>query len=509
MPSFSEEEEVVETKPGKRTQAEASKAKPAAVKKANVADTKKVVKQAVKVEVKKVAKGKDKEAAKEPDSDEEAEPVKLIASKKSKMATKAAQKKEEEEDGDDIGLPDSDEDEPKPAPKKEVKKAPVKKEIAKKTPAKKETAKAAKPAPKKEEPKKDVKPKPKPVAKKEVKKQVKEVEEESLSSIDISDEEDEPVPKKQVQAKKQVPIKKEAKKEAKPIKKPAKPVQQEPEEEEDTEKLEEDNNNKEDNEEVNEDGEEDGEEGNGEAEGEEEMQEEVKKPSKKEAKKEEGEREVFIGNLPFTVTEAEVNEFFAYYGPIESVQLTKRNGRPSGTGFIKFENAETAAKAVAESGQYLQNRSIKVHYASDNPALKEASQGSTTIFVGGLSYNSTQETVSQFFSECGNVIRVRIATDPSGNPKGFAHVEFDTEEAVQNALQLAGQTLDGRRIRIDVAAARSEKSPGGFPPRTGQRPAAPFGAPQRNFPMKSATGNEAAVRNKGLIQAFQGKKKKL
>lgn len=476
-----------------------------------MADTKKAVKQVVKKEVKKVTKGKDKEAAKKSDSDEEAEPVKLIASKPSKMATKAAHKKKEE-DEDDIGLPDSDEDEAEPAPKKEVKKAPAKKETAKKAPAKKEVAKAAKPVPKKEEAKK-----PKPVARKEVKKQVEEVEEEVESSIDLSDEEDEPAPKKQVQAKKQVPTKKEAKKEAKPIKKPAKPVQQEPEEEEDSEKLEEDNGNEQENEADDEEGneavkennEEVGEEDQEEAEEKEEVQEEVKKPSKKEAKKEEGEREVFIGNLPFTATEAEVNEFFAYYGPVESVQLTKRNGRPSGNGFVKFEKAEAAAKAVAESGQYLQNRSIKVHYASDNPATKEPPQGSTTVFVGGLSYNSTQETVSQFFSECGNVIRVRIATDPSGTPKGFAHVEFDSEEAVQNAMGLSGQTLDGRRIRVDVAAARGERPQGGFPPRAGQRPGAPHGAPQRRFPMKPATGNEAAAKNKGLIQPFQGKKKKL
>jgi nucleolin len=77
-----------------------------------------------------------------------------------------------------------------------------------------------------------------------------------------------------------------------------------------------------------------------------------------------------------------------------------------------------------------------------------------------LSYQSTKESLEEFFGKCGPVKGVRIAVNEDGRPRGFAHVEFDSEDAVTKAVGLSGQQLDGRNIRIDVAASRSSR--GGF-----------------------------------------------
>lgn len=87
-------------------------------------------------------------------------------------------------------------------------------------------------------------------------------------------------------------------------------------------------------------------------------------------------------------------------------------------------------------------------------------EGCLTVFIGGLSYQSTKESVEGFFAQCGPVKSVRIALNEDGRPRGFAHVEFESEDAVSKAVALSGQQLDGRNIRIDVAESRSGSGSG-------------------------------------------------
>ncbi|CAD5196313.1 unnamed protein product [Musa acuminata subsp. malaccensis] len=85
--------------------------------------------------------------------------------------------------------------------------------------------------------------------------------------------------------------------------------------------------------------------------------------------------------------------------------------------------------------------------------------GSRTIFVGNLSYNVEQDDVSEFFKVAGEVVDVRMARADDGSFKGFGHVEFATEEAVQKALEMNGQELFGRAVRLDVARERGSYTP--------------------------------------------------
>ena len=73
------------------------------------------------------------------------------------------------------------------------------------------------------------------------------------------------------------------------------------------------------------------------------------------------------------------------------------------------------------------------------------------IFVGNLDYKSTYEDIADLFSKCGEVVDVRIAAYRDGRKKGFAHVEFSTNEAAKDALQFHGHEFDGRELRIDLS----------------------------------------------------------
>jgi len=85
------------------------------------------------------------------------------------------------------------------------------------------------------------------------------------------------------------------------------------------------------------------------------------------------------------------------------------------------------------------------------------------LYIGGLSYSTTSETLREFFAQCGNVLSATVITDRfSGQSRGFGFVEMDTAEAAQNAIsQLNSRELDGRRIVVELSNPQAPRTGGG------------------------------------------------
>lgn len=81
------------------------------------------------------------------------------------------------------------------------------------------------------------------------------------------------------------------------------------------------------------------------------------------------------------------------------------------------------------------------------------------LFVGGLSWDTTDDSLKNFFSQIGNVVSARVITDKySGRSKGFGFVEMSSEQDAEKAIQqLNGQNLDGRTIAINEAKPRAPR----------------------------------------------------
>jgi cold-inducible RNA-binding protein len=81
------------------------------------------------------------------------------------------------------------------------------------------------------------------------------------------------------------------------------------------------------------------------------------------------------------------------------------------------------------------------------------------VYVGNLSYNTTEDTLRTLFAEHGEVESVNLITDRStGRPKGFAFVEMATGEAAQAAIAaLNGKSVDDREIKVDKANPPRER----------------------------------------------------
>jgi len=84
---------------------------------------------------------------------------------------------------------------------------------------------------------------------------------------------------------------------------------------------------------------------------------------------------------------------------------------------------------------------------------------SKKLYVGGISYNTTEEALKTFFAEAGTVESAIIITDKmTGRSKGFGFVEMATEEEAQKAIEMFdGKELDERKITVNEARPREER----------------------------------------------------
>jgi len=75
------------------------------------------------------------------------------------------------------------------------------------------------------------------------------------------------------------------------------------------------------------------------------------------------------------------------------------------------------------------------------------------LYVGGLPYSTTQDSLRDGFAAAGNVVSAIVITDKmSGRSKGFGFVEFETEDEAAKAIEMFnGKDFDGRRITVNEA----------------------------------------------------------
>jgi cold-inducible RNA-binding protein len=85
------------------------------------------------------------------------------------------------------------------------------------------------------------------------------------------------------------------------------------------------------------------------------------------------------------------------------------------------------------------------------------------LYVGNLSYSTTEDDLRTLFAQAGTVASVAVIKDrDTGQSKGFAFVEMSTQAEAQKAIsQFNGQTLKDRALTVNIARPREERSGGG------------------------------------------------
>src|SRR5512146_830382 len=86
------------------------------------------------------------------------------------------------------------------------------------------------------------------------------------------------------------------------------------------------------------------------------------------------------------------------------------------------------------------------------------------LYVGNLSYDTTEDDIRNLFAQAGTVSEVALIKDrDSGTSKGFAFVTMSSQDEAKKAIeQFNGKTLGNREMTVNVARPREERTGGGY-----------------------------------------------
>ncbi|XP_017487821.1 PREDICTED: RNA-binding protein 34-like [Rhagoletis zephyria] len=185
-------------------------------------------------------------------------------------------------------------------------------------------------------------------------------------------------------------------------------------------------------------------------------------------------RTIFIGNLKANFELKELKKILKQYGSVDSIRirsvapakntLSKKvallskqihPGKNNVNAYAVFKSFDSVEKALALNGTQFDGNTIQVDRITEKPFH----QNKNSIFLGNLSFKTTEEELRKFFSECGPIDSVRLIRDRvSGMGKGFGYVNFEAKDAVVLALEKNGQTFNDREIRVQPYQYKQEKS---------------------------------------------------
>lgn len=249
-------------------------------------------------------------------------------------------------------------------------------------------------------------------------------------------------------------------------------------------------------------------------------------PEAKKAKTEDEPATLFVGRLSWNIDDDWLKrEFEAYPGLLGARVISDRqSGRSKGYGYVDFESKEVAEKALEEmQGKEIDGRPINVDLSTSKPKATDRSndrakkfgdaksEPSDTLFIGNLSFDCDRDSVTEFFSEYGPILGVRLPTHPETEQlKGFGYIQFESVDSAQKALDnLNGEYLNNRSVRLDFSTPKPQNDGGrSFGGRGGRGGRGGFGGRDRN----GGNGGRGGFRSSGsgansTPVAFRGNKK--
>ncbi|KAJ6385702.1 hypothetical protein OIU77_028813 [Salix suchowensis] len=168
---------------------------------------------------------------------------------------------------------------------------------------------------------------------------------------------------------------------------------------------------------------------------------------------------LYVGDLEANVTDSQLYDLFNQVGQVVSVRVCRdlASRRSLGYGYVNYSNPQDAARALEMLNFTPLNGSpIRVMYSHRDPSVRKSGAGN--IFIKNLDKAIDHKALHDTFSVFGNILSCKVATDPSGQSKGYGFVQFDSEEAAQKAIEkLNGMLMNDKQVYVGPFLRKQER----------------------------------------------------
>lgn len=159
---------------------------------------------------------------------------------------------------------------------------------------------------------------------------------------------------------------------------------------------------------------------------------------------------LYVGDLDLNVNDSQLYDLFNQVGQVVSVRVCRdlTSRRSLGYGYVNFSNPQDAARAMdVLNFTPLNNKQIRVMYSHRDPSIRKSGTGN--IFIKNLDKAIDHKALHDTFSTFGHILSCKIATDASGQSKGYGFVQFETEESAQTAIdKLNGMLINDKQVYV-------------------------------------------------------------
>ncbi|CAN6450964.1 unnamed protein product [Victoria cruziana] len=168
---------------------------------------------------------------------------------------------------------------------------------------------------------------------------------------------------------------------------------------------------------------------------------------------------LYVGDLEGNVTDSQLYDLFSQLGPVVSVRVCRdlSTRKSLGYAYVNYSNTQDAARALEVLNFTPMNgKPIRIMYSHRDPSIRKS--GAANIFIKNLDKAIDHKALYDTFSAFGNILSCKVATDTSGQSKGYGFVQFDSEEAAQAAIdKLNGMLLNDKQVFVGPFVRKQER----------------------------------------------------
>ncbi|CAN6455965.1 unnamed protein product [Victoria cruziana] len=216
---------------------------------------------------------------------------------------------------------------------------------------------------------------------------------------------------------------------------------------------------------------------------------------------------LYVGDLDPSVSEAQLFELFSQIAPVVSVRVCRDQIRrvSLGYGYVNYSSPQDAGRALdVLNFTSVNGKPIRIMFSHRDPSIRKS--GYANIFIKNLDTSIDNKALHDTFASFGTILSCKVATDTNGQSKGYGFVQFEKEDAAQNAIaRLNGMLINDKQVYVGLFIRRQERDRSNSSPKFTNVYVKNFPESLTDEELKNVFGNYGPITSAVIMRDANGK----